>query len=61
MIIGGVLLLEGSKNILPGGCIGVLGRFIRLFDIYQLCSGVHPLDVTGHIRLDGGGKISCSP
>ena len=29
MITGGVLLLEASyKNILPGGCIGVLGQFL---------------------------------
>ena len=28
-----------------------------MFDIYQWCSGVHPLDVPGYIRLYGSGKL----
>ena len=34
MSVGGVFLLEGSKNILPGGCIGILGQLLLLLDIY---------------------------
>ena len=40
----------------PGGCIGGLERFIRPFDIYLLCSGVHPIYVPGNIFLKGEGK-----
>ena len=58
----GVLLLEGSKtNITPGGCIVVLGRLLWLFELYQLWSRVHLIDVAGHNRLSGCRKPSCSP
>ena len=61
MIARGVLLLEGyTKYSLPGGCIGVLGKLLRLFDQYQLCCGVNFIDVPGHILLDVCGKTSCS-
>ena len=61
MISGGFLLSGGSKKIPPGGCIGDLGQSLRMFHLYILCFGVHPIDVPGHIILYGGGKPSCSP
>ena len=62
MISGGVFLLEGSKKTAPMKFVlGVLGGLIRLFDIYQLFSGVHTIDVPVNIHLDGGGKPTCSP
>ena len=56
-----IFILEYSKNSLTGGCIGVLGWLIWLFDLYWLCSGVHSLDLPGHIRLAVGEKPSFSP
>ena len=50
-----------SRNISPKVCIGGLKRLLRRFEIYLWCSGVHPLDVTRHIRLSGGKKPSCGP
>ena len=32
-----------------------------MFDLYQLCSRVHPLGVPVHVLLDVGGKPYCSP
>ena len=59
MIFIGVLLSGVSqRNIHPKGCIGVLKRLPQLFDIYQYCSGVHPIYVPGHICLDGVDKPS---
>ena len=42
------------------GGVFVLGQFLLLFDLYQLCSGVHSVDVPGHICHDGDGKSSFS-
>ena len=46
-----------KQNSLPGGCIWVLGRLIRLFYLYRLCSRVHPCDIPGHIFLFVGGNL----
>ena len=62
MSIGGVFMLGGSQiNSHPEYCIGDLKRLLRLLDLYQWCSGVHPIGVPKHIRLYGGGKTSYIP
>ena len=38
-----------------------VGRVVSKALVYKCCYGVHPIDVTGHIFLDGGVKPSCSP
>ena len=48
-------------NIHPEGCIGDLEKLLRLSDLYQWCSRVHPIDVPGNFCLAGGGKPSYSP
>ena len=48
-------------NIRPEGYFGGLKRFLRMFYLYQSFSGIHPIDVPGHIRLFGDGKYSYNP
>ena len=50
-----------QRNSYPEYCIGDLKRLLRLLDLYQWCSGVHPIGVPKHIRLYGGGKTSYIP